>query len=844
MSKSVAMNITVHRALFGQDSAYGQGYELIGTTHPDKALVRRMFNSTDLTENAPPQVSWQPALRGLPWQDFYLLLRTFPDLSPQVRGGRVYSHVLLLPLTQVAQLPDLRPLLTALPADAPKKLPLAALEVQSTAAPSLTLTPRLGYLLHEVVHSPRPGVLVWADQVGFDEAAALVWQVLGPDERQQLRFSLGFLPSYQRDPTESLTLVAVPDSLLQRWRNTFQVVETTADYTSLDEAEAWLAGLPHQSPNLSLLLQELDPAPTTPSDLDTLQRVASTAATLPKAALRDVLALATLLYHYPTRPAYHRQVLARLQQLIADSPAGELQRLGSVQETMLSGDSLRQLGQAVQARFTELASQVSTAELLPVLVNWHDEPDRAWWQRSVRAALKDIFVADSKAVAQLVFGLWGQTANLATDYLKLLPATTRTEALLLRELPTKLSSAAWQNGLKLARQRLWLCLNMRCLLPLYSLQDALAKQLILDTEPSHIAALQLATVQETSNFVAAAVALEEARLTSLAGGLCVKDPKLFDSLKVEQPGWQAVWLAAAQISRDTWANIAKPAKQVTQLLDLIRAKKPVLVDLLKLIGQSAYADLRGYPDRPQVWAVLHASVRSLFLEATAWGLLKHEEPEAADSLLETELEQLFSSPEFTAQALVQSVLTPNRAIRYIVRFAASESSLLAYLAGHRGQLGSSDAQALGQLIQRNNWKKAAQTLLNRARTEPSFGASITHCLDQLGWLDRLELRYSNPKILTTKAKRHASDDWWAALWQEASNLYPVGPGQDHLWETIGRKNYELSLSRNGGEQWRQALTILRDRREYSQTTKLLTLMLEHHSWNKNLRLLATQPVYE
>ncbi|WP_460499876.1 hypothetical protein [Hymenobacter agri] len=704
----------------------------------------------------------------------------------------------------------------------------------------------MGYLLHEVVHTPRPGVLVWAGQAGFDEAAALTWQVLGAAERQQLRLSLGFLPGYQRAPTDSLTLVAVPESLLQRWRSVSRVVEVTAAYTTLDEAEAWLAGLPQQSPNLSLLLMELNADLLGISDLDALQRVAPTATALATASLRDVIALATLLHQYPTtQPAYRQRVLARLRQIVATSPPQEVQRLGSVQEEMLNSADLRQLADAVHKRFVELADQVSSAELLPALMSWHDAPDRAWWQQSVRATLTDIFAAGSTAAARLVFDLWQQAAEVTTSYLKLLPSTAHTEAMLLRELPAQMPAMAWQNGLHLARSRRWLRLHMSCLLALYPLPKALAKQLALDTEPAHMAALEVAAKQAVAtDFVAAAVALDEKRLTTLAGNLCAQKPQLLKKLVVEQPGWQSVWLAAAQISGNVWANIAAPASKVTQLLDLLLAGQPVLTDLLALIGQSPYADLRAYPVRRSAWAVLPTAVRSLFLEETAWSLLVHERPEEANSLLESEVIQLFTSPFFTARALAHLSLTAGRAVRYVSRFSAPESTLLSYLNAHRSQFDKRNAQELGQLIERKGWKQAAQALLTQAQTEPSRYAALAYCFDQLGWLDRLKLRIQNPHILTAKATKQASTDWWKAVWEEASNLYSGGPTYQHLWESIGRKNYELSLARTGGEQWQQALNILRTRREYKQTAKLLRLMQEQHSWNNNLQFLANHPIYE
>ncbi|GAB3857104.1 hypothetical protein GCM10028822_30270 [Hymenobacter terrigena] len=827
------MHILIHQALFGQDQQHGQGYELLRTTHPDTRLVRRMGNSTDLGENAPSHLRWQPALRGRPWETYYLLFKTYPDTSPDVRGGRVFSHALLIEQQYLPALRDLRQLLIQFPTQLTKEQPLAPLELPELTPSPLPLTPRLGYLLKDLVRPTREGTIVWAGQADFEDAAALLWQVLPADERHQLSFNLGFMPNQLREPGNPRQLVAVPETLLPRWRPDFFVVESSDAHTALSEAEAYLAGDVARAPHLASLVQALG-TPPLPHQLDTLQRVAGTAANLAAATLQQVLALAIVLHWYqPSRPVLAARTLERLLSLIALSESEEIKRLGSVQQEQLPDETLQTIGNAVGQRLLVLAAD-STA-VLDTLIAWPEQPARRWWRRSLREAVLELFAAGEAPASSLALGLLEQPAATVADYVQLIPTTATTEAKLLAALPATWPDAAWNNTLALAQERQWLRLHLASLLQLTTLLDALRRHLLLDNDPSELTALRLAVTQaKPKDFVAAAVVLGDDRVLGLAAELVVKQPALMGKLEVGVPGWQDLWLAVARRTGTPWTGLDRPAASVVALLRYLLGGGPVHETLLQLLSTSTYADLRAIADRTQLWPLLPVSAAAGFLRATAVALVAHEQPEDPATDLEPELLAWFSEPTFLQQAITKPIIAPGRAVAFLTRFKAPETVLLRYLRASPLLPTPAEAAALGMLVQQRQWPDAAEELLTLSKSHAPWKAALAVCFGQLSTFSQFRA-YFTLNFAKYASRQQLSDSWWQMLLTELRMVYPIGPFQDAIWEDSGGENHTIHSNRNGGEQWADVLTMLRTHQTHATVARLLNELTKRHPYNSTFR---------
>ncbi|MBO3273518.1 hypothetical protein, partial [Hymenobacter defluvii] len=377
--------------------------------------------------------------------------------------------------------------------------------------------------LKELITPTRSGPIIWAGQEEFEEAAALLWQSLSVAERENASFNVGFMPHQLRDTSAPLQLIAVPETMLPRWRGRYFVIETSDAHIDLTEAEAYVAGDTTRSPHLSALLMHLGVPPQGITQLGMLQRAAPTAAALDQASLQEVLTLATILYWYQQMPSeISQQTLARLVQLIQQSDITELSRLGSVTDTMLSADALQQLAVATSEQLPRLVAAARPSQLTELLA-WKKVPERQWWRRSLQVGIEVYFKSWNSAASELVVSLLEQPVSLVDDYLSLLPATQQVEESLMSSLPTSWPSQAWKHTASIALSRQWLGLHMMCLLRLYPVLEAIQQHLAVNSSPTNTAALQIAiNYSKPKEFIAAAASLNDDRVTQLAANLCVK----------------------------------------------------------------------------------------------------------------------------------------------------------------------------------------------------------------------------------------------------------------------------------------------------------------------------------
>ena len=88
----------IEQALYGECRG---GHSLLASSG-DRAVSTGIVQRLDLPDTAPPGVEWSPFLRGFPYEDQYVLSRTFHDTGAS-RGGMVFSHALLAPLDEIGE---------------------------------------------------------------------------------------------------------------------------------------------------------------------------------------------------------------------------------------------------------------------------------------------------------------------------------------------------------------------------------------------------------------------------------------------------------------------------------------------------------------------------------------------------------------------------------------------------------------------------------------------------------------------------------------------------------------------------------------------------------------------
>ncbi|HRW98598.1 MAG TPA: hypothetical protein P5280_03870 [Cyclobacteriaceae bacterium] len=237
------MIIPVHQALFGE---VNRGHGLLVSSLPETTLRSMPQLATDLPGSSiPPDLEWEPYIRGYRAGNYYIISKTFPDPDAS-RHGMVFTHVLLLDLAEICQLNDLAPVFHLLPKSIEKPSSLQALQVSATELTTPhVIAPGYGKVVNTLLNNPQHTV-IWVGNDGFVQIVESLWKNLWPNTRREFSFRISFAPQDLQDSPP--TIACIPEALVGRWTHE-SLVHITDEYmpNPSDEmylAEAFLMGLP------------------------------------------------------------------------------------------------------------------------------------------------------------------------------------------------------------------------------------------------------------------------------------------------------------------------------------------------------------------------------------------------------------------------------------------------------------------------------------------------------------------------------------------------------------------------------------------------------------------------
>ena len=199
----------IEQALYGERRG---GHSLL-VTSGDGEVPAAVVQRLDLPDTAPPGVEWSPFLRGFPYEDKYVLARTFYDTRAS-RGGMVFSHALFVPLADIIEARNLGPVVGLLASSDLQRPNALAVEIGDGDG----AVPQSSELMEaaEALGGNQELPVVRLGHLGFDDLVVALWAHLRPDLRRNFAFRLSFDP---RDVLETPrpALVCTPRGMAGRW---------------------------------------------------------------------------------------------------------------------------------------------------------------------------------------------------------------------------------------------------------------------------------------------------------------------------------------------------------------------------------------------------------------------------------------------------------------------------------------------------------------------------------------------------------------------------------------------------------------------------------------------------
>ncbi|MBT9596618.1 MAG: hypothetical protein IV094_11590 [Vitreoscilla sp.] len=786
----------IHKAWYGPKG----GHALLHCTDPNlQGVFRQAAWLTDLPGTAPAGLAWAPYFRTGIQQDYFVLVHTRPSQASD-RAGMVDSVAAFVPLNELAQVPDMRALAANVREshESQSQQPFDAIEIarEPTGSPQPMLLSIADAL---IAAATRP--VVHVGQEGFDDIMLDLLQLVPPQLRRQVLFSLSFAPGEPGEPFA----VAAPRELAPRFAPA-QVLKPTetgpttrvAALLDMPEGRPLLefgeqAGFDLQSPGALVLLDrafELWTAETSVDNAITLVRL-----------------LAAKSSDTPIARELRAAALERLT-ATADqwTPADVLSMRNLPLERFDSGALTQALQDWVARRAGSVRAPLPEDQQLLRQAS-HAAAQQDWWNRRAQEGFAVASKASPAAVSSLA---WGTMASSPQDIEPLLSFLDEQKLLtsLSENAPATLPAPVAESLAQVSaiRQAWGLC--GAALAAAHAPAKALSEVLKLATTKSaQRAAIEFALKKATpAELVELAVSRDLEEVTALAANAVVSRPSLIGDFDWSSPVWFDILQLVADKRRGTVADVPNRMKGLQGVIAAGEKSKRVWAPLVS----TGLADLSKVKNRADAWALIPSELLRDVVSLTAKGwvasLLDGTAPMAAleDPLGSEVRVMLRGSSELVTVAQEHPALFMS-----VVKEVHPHSDqdcvrLLDSLSGAGTRLSPGPAAAIGALIRERFWRSAASRAASLARTRDEFLAVCKECLNVLPWWESFHL-----SLRMGKAVEIRPDEAWQMFEETLTKLYPGGPTDQEVWSRSGGNNEDLDWKGNGVAQWHRCLKQVR-----------------------------------
>ncbi|CCH55903.1 hypothetical protein BN8_05203 [Fibrisoma limi BUZ 3] len=821
--------IVIHQAIFGEISGKTSGHNLLAASDEKNELFRRVSGYTDLADRPEGGVLPGPVVRGFFVENHFLLIKTFPDKSPKLRSGRVFSHALFIPKADLHQVHNLSDLFQYHLPTINKEAEMPLLEYHSPEAmAAIGAVDGREVAATNALMQNQP--FVWLGEEGYWEWVARIWPQLPFEEKLMLKIGAAFNPYYVKN--EYLNLLYIPEDAKTLWeRYSFRIVDFKETEPLKSTAAHWLMGNIKEAVSLQVLIDDFAPKIESIEKLNQLQDYGKTYHQIDKSELNQLLVLA----HFISQVSPNEKVglegknrlLTSILQAIPNAPLNMFTAL-MYQSWKGFPDAIPSTSDAVCDWLTNHLLQGKYAkEGGGILVKALLAENRNWWTKIVLDYINNRLKKRQPSDAPILWQWVQNEPALIAQHASWLPDDAENE---LTQKISKLETSVAEAVLHMAEQKGWLVLHAKVAAQCYSAEKAIEAQLRIDTDEGHNSGLEaLSESISASSFVSVAANQPDVRLHRIAGKLIAKNSKLLKDIDITSEGWQQCWKAAIEQGSEVWSGIPNPQHTLFKILDHLLTGNAFSETLLNAISIGKYSSLKDYPQRASIWLKLPEKARTEFIAATLVELIDElATSKLSYNNLESELKKGVQSQKVQQQVISSKTIPLTKKLRlFDVLPGLGENHAEQLIQNHHFSL--AEAEELGWLVSKNKWKTVLDQLYNNSMHRNDLVPALLKSSHLLGFWQRLKLSASG-----LKRDAISLEEWWNEFLEIASKLFPGGPEQDGLWESAGGDLSQLYTSGSGREKWNHAVRILRNSGSPT-VNKLVKKMREAYAGNEKLK---------
>ncbi|MCH8034201.1 MAG: hypothetical protein IH950_10675 [Bacteroidetes bacterium] len=834
----------IHQSQCGENSK--KAWDLLKTTMPNISIAKSIAFKTDLQDQA-GGVAWKPTIRGFMQNDYFLLMKTFPDKSPDVRPGRAFSHVLLISKDDIDSIADIGSLFKFLPDEIDKSISLEPISFNENEASGIKLMPNFQNRFNKAIHgyvraSSFKNTIIWVGEENFEKAVFKFWQILSPKDKENLNFGINF--NVDAIPDDHLNFITTPENIENKFMNRgFCVIRRNDTQTLTEISEQILAGDINARQRIERFQDAIESKQLSRANIDKIAIVIKTFEEIDLIVdFKKLNSLSHIIAEYSPDEKKGVALKAKLVDHIS-----KLIQEGDVTEILLTKnfkiksyrDSENTLTLSVSSWLTKYLFSVTETKkknFSSLFKNLSESAKSNWWTKLIDNRINKFLAEINSDSVSVVFNWLQSDFDIFKNIQSAIDSSKDSEYYFISQLPSNFDKSNFKALKEFAIRRSWYKFHSKILVLEHPFEKAISEQLEVDTDLSSVEGIEIIINGVTPRaIIDFTVSNGDKRLVVIAGRLCHEDSSLLENIEVSNGNWQEIWFESITNGNKVTEGFKEPHKKIFKLFDTIVDGNSVNENLLDKISETEFANLLNYKKREDFSNILSSTVKTKFLAKTSSALL---ESLSKDSTVELPTDKTLS--DYIANHAIGDFLYYNRSniksvIPIFIKFnQLPETSLRDYVYNYTGNIDVVDATQLGKLVYSRSFDSVANGIYNKASIHNNWKVALNECYLLLGGYTQMSIKWSG----LIKDVKITEDQWWSALAEIAYKLYSGGPKENKIWIEADGEEYDLLTVGTGKELWIAALNKLRNGGCVGITVKkLLKKMMRDHKRNGELKTL-------
>lgn len=806
------MKIIIHQCICGEvNKAWG----LIKTTLPDVSIAKSIAFRTDLQDQT-SGVNWEPAIRGFSEGDFFLIMKTFEDKAIDVRPGRKFSHVLLIPKKEIIGIYSIEQIISLLPQKINKNTLLEPIPIEITSNNTVripdTIQGKFNKLIHGYINiNSYKNTLIWIGQEGFDIAVIELWKRLTLIERQNFQFGIAFNNDHKG--ADGISLIAVPESVQSKFvKSDFFIIGKNDNHEPTELVEQLLIGDESVQQRISIFEKTIESKPLSREDIALIAKGIDTFEQLDNIHdLKKLNTLSHIIAEYASLDkqgvGFKQQLLNKIILLAESATFSDLNILRNF-KTESFKNSKKTLSTALISWMKKYIFSIENKSV--GYISFFEQIKKSnpnWWDKVIIQELESYLGTTQASKIATVYAWLMESSSILSIIKALIDKSENAESYFIEKLPKRISKELIKELQDFSISNNWLRLYAHLLDRQFELSTALTELFKIDKDENYFEAIGVIIAEKDDNsIIDYAVNTGESRMIKIAGKICRNTPKYLNKMNVLNASWQLIWVEAIENGSQLEAGLKEPEKEIHKLFDHLIDGNVISEKLIDKISRSEFGNLLTYPNQANLWEKLPVSIKDIVLLKTSTALLKQLSQNSTTEIPNDNILSEYISRKGIADFLYFNRNNIKSVIPIFEKFPQlTDNNLRDYLNNFSGQINAIDATQLGKLIARKRFSNSASTINSKASKTNNWRFALAECCNLLDFWTKLFSPYSGSLLSSSITQ----DEWWRNMEELIIELYSNGTSLTTIWKKAGGKESQLLMNASPANVWNDVLYKLR-----------------------------------